>query len=320
MMWSVEYSEGVWSLRVPMRDRALGYSLAYLIADDAGGLHVIDPGTGSDENEQLFAEMVRSVGFEVGDIASITLTHYHPDHASSANQLRAVTNAPVALHSADVFAEKHLRQPDQRRVWARRYSRWGVPQDARSRLLDMVSERALRPGLLVDIELADGDVLPIGGRRIRVVHVPGHSPGSIALRDDDLKVLVIGDHVLPTVYAAIGLGAAAADNPVSNYLRSLKKVSAFDEYDVLPGHEISFRGLAQRCIETAEHHLRRARQIDALAVDPGQSPWQIAEQLPWRGGWDSLCGVRLTSALQQVVYHLRYRASAEGRRAIAGDS
>ncbi|MEA9986931.1 MBL fold metallo-hydrolase [Subtercola sp. RTI3] len=300
-----------------MRDRALGYSLAYLITDDAGALHVVDPGTGSDSNELLLTDMVRSLGFRVHDIASITLTHYHPDHAGLANRLREATDALVALHAADVIAEHDIRRPEQRRSWARRYGRWGVPMEARAQLLETVSQRGARPALAVDLEIADGDVLPISGRRIVVVHLPGHSPGSIALRDDDLKLVMIGDHVLPTIYPAIGLGAAASSNPVRDYLRSLEKVAALDDHEVLPGHEETFRGLARRCVATAEHHLRRTREIASYASEPARTPWEMAQRLSWKGGWDSLTGMRLASALQQVVFHSRYLATAEGRDAVA---
>lgn len=319
MMLYVKHSDGIWSLRVPMNDRAVGYSLAYLIADDTGGLHVIDPGTDSNANRQLLMRMVRSIGFRSHDIASITLTHHHPDHAGLANRLRATLHIPVALHAADVIAHNDLRRPDQRQVWARRYARWGVPDDAQTALLDLVSERAARPALTVDIELAEADLLQIGGRRMTVAHIPGHSPGSIALRAEDHTFVLVGDHVLPTVYAAIGLGASADANPVRDYLHSLNKIAVFDDHDVLPGHEYSFRGLERRCAEIAEHHLRRSRQIADHTNQPGRTPWQIAQQLSWRGGWNALSGVRLASALQQVVFHLRYQATAEGRRIIFGD-
>jgi len=203
-----------------------------------------------------------SIGFRLHQIASITLTHYHPDHAGLANRVRAESHAPLALHSADVAVETNLRRTDQRLIWARHYARWGVPDHARSRLLDTVSQRAARPALAVDIERAEADILPIVGRRIVVIHVPGHSPGCIALRDDDLrrqpKSLVIGDHVLPTVESAIALRVASSS--------------------------------------IADHHVRPSRQIAGYAIESGQTPWQIAQQLKWKSGWDALTGVRLGAA------------------------
>ena len=43
--------------------------------------------------------------------------------------------------------------------------------------------------------LSNGDVLDIGTRRFEVVHIPGHTPGSIALLDRENRVLVCGDSV-----------------------------------------------------------------------------------------------------------------------------
>ena len=46
--------------------------------------------------------------------------------------------------------------------------------------------------------LEDGQVLELGGRRIEVVLIPGHTPGSIALLDEDRRMLFPGDSVQPT--------------------------------------------------------------------------------------------------------------------------
>ena len=42
----------------------------------------------------------------------------------------------------------------------------------------------------------EGDVLEYGGRRLRVIMTPGHTPGHICLYDPDAKVMFLGDHVL----------------------------------------------------------------------------------------------------------------------------
>ncbi|MBO4289521.1 MAG: MBL fold metallo-hydrolase [Lachnospiraceae bacterium] len=45
------------------------------------------------------------------------------------------------------------------------------------------------------IPVWDGDVLDLGGRKLEVIHIPGHTPGSIALLDIDKRVLYSGDSV-----------------------------------------------------------------------------------------------------------------------------
>ena len=45
------------------------------------------------------------------------------------------------------------------------------------------------------IPVAEGDVLDLGGRPLEIVHLPGHTPGSIALLDVNAKVLISGDPI-----------------------------------------------------------------------------------------------------------------------------
>lgn len=58
----------------------------------------------------------------------------------------------------------------------------------------MPTESPRAPACRVDTEVADGDILPIAGEA-RVLHLPGHTPGSIALHLPRLDVLLTGDTV-----------------------------------------------------------------------------------------------------------------------------
>jgi glyoxylase-like metal-dependent hydrolase (beta-lactamase superfamily II) len=82
------------------------------------------------------------------DLREIVLTHAHRDHAGSAAALAAATGARVLAGAADADAVRGL---------------------------------AAVPPARVDRELADGDRLEWGGEGAGVLHVPGHTPGSIAL-------------------------------------------------------------------------------------------------------------------------------------------
>ena len=53
--------------------------------------------------------------------------------------------------------------------------------------------RGNRPGTLLPIR--EGDVLDLGGRRLEIIHLPGHTPGSIALLDTANRVLISGDPI-----------------------------------------------------------------------------------------------------------------------------
>jgi hypothetical protein len=82
---------------------------------------------------------------------------------------------------------------------------------------------------------------------------------------------------------------------------------------VLPGHGARFHGVAARATQIADRHRRRSAEIAALAAtDEGATVWQIASRVTWTGGWESLSGFVLLSALSQTEMHLRHLARSEG--------
>jgi glyoxylase-like metal-dependent hydrolase (beta-lactamase superfamily II) len=96
----------------------------------------------------------------VGDrkLVAVISTHGHNDHVSAAPQVARTADAPVLLHPADQVLWQ-LVYPDQ-------------PPD----------------GVLAGEQLID-----IAGTTLRVLHTPGHSPGSVSLYAADLGTVFSGD-------------------------------------------------------------------------------------------------------------------------------
>ncbi len=91
-------------------------------------------------------------------VQAVVCTHGHNDHVNAALDLGSAVDAPVALHPAD------------RMLW------------------DMV-----HPHRAPDLDLADGDVWEVAGRRLDVLHTPGHSPGGVCLHCAEAEVVFTGD-------------------------------------------------------------------------------------------------------------------------------
>lgn len=135
----------------------------YLIADETSGEAVIvDPG---EETNRFLAE-AEGRGWHIG---AIWLTHAHVDHIMGVDDVRRATGAPIYLHPAD--RPLYDRLPVQS-VWV---------------------GRTLPPLPPPDRDLVDGDRLTVGRHAFVVRHVPGHSPGSVALVGDGV---VLGGDVL----------------------------------------------------------------------------------------------------------------------------
>jgi glyoxylase-like metal-dependent hydrolase (beta-lactamase superfamily II) len=138
------------------------------------GVAVIDPGyTGS------FRAVLRFLDAQqVGTIDWVILTHHHIDHAGAALAVCQSTGARLAVHHADA-AYLQAGRPRERMTL------WGLADRLPATLARYVVSSA--PGETRLLE--EGET--IAG--LAVVHVPGHTPGSIALHSESESALFLGD-------------------------------------------------------------------------------------------------------------------------------
>ncbi len=123
---------------------------SYLAAcPETGEGVIIDP---ADPGDDLFAAVRR----ESVNIKYILNTHGHADHVLGNRAFKEAFGAPVCMHAADddFFSDPEIRKQTEKEL--------GLPGPEPA-----------------DIRLADGDVLHAGRLEIRVIHTPGHTPGSV---------------------------------------------------------------------------------------------------------------------------------------------
>lgn len=84
------------------------------------------------------------------------------------------------------------------------------------------------------LPIAEGDVLDLGGRKLRIIHLPGHTPGSVAVLDVNNRVLISGDPIQE--HGRIFMFGAHRD--MNAYVESLarleQRAGEFDE--IWPSH------------------------------------------------------------------------------------
>jgi glyoxylase-like metal-dependent hydrolase (beta-lactamase superfamily II) len=153
---------------------------------------IIDPAAGEAAIVDAPAEGEKILAAAEGlKVTKILLTHTHTDHLSSFDLLKEATSAPVYCHPAET------RLPAER----------------------------------IDVPLADGDELTVGSVPVRVIHSPGHTPGSVCLLVG--RILVAGDTVFPG-----GPGRTDSPEDLQQEIRSIveRLYVLPDDTLVLSGH------------------------------------------------------------------------------------
>lgn len=321
-----EFAHGLWAVPMALPGTFPGgaspFSFSYAVDDFAGGIHIIDPGWELEENIRRWEAFLARMGKAFADVATVTATHLHPDHLGLAGELHRRSGAPIVMHEAEADtlegAAAALERGDAHE--ASRITRFHASM-TRERLTEFDVPAARHAELLwtppeasyprAHARVGEGDLLPIPGRRVRVIWTPGHTSGHMCLAEAATEVIFTADHVLPGINSGIGLGGKSPTNPVADYLRSLERIEEFDAFVAAPGHEYRFRGLARRAQDLSSHHRRRAEEVAAL-MGPGRTLWQVAREVTWSDGFDNLHGYKLSSALSQIAMHMEFIAQAGG--------
>jgi glyoxylase-like metal-dependent hydrolase (beta-lactamase superfamily II) len=173
--------------------------------------------TGFRGNSPKIVSFIHSLGRSVKEISLIIITHNHLDHVGGLPELRKLTTVKVAAHKADI-SESELPYPR-------------VVQ----KLLHIPPFSIFRPLVYakpseVDIQLEGDEILsPLGG--LKVIHTPGHTPGSISLFSPQNKLLIVGD-ALNNLFKNIQLPPRLISTDLPQAIDSIKRITQLD-FDIL---------------------------------------------------------------------------------------
>ncbi len=208
-------ADGVWRVRggVPREMNV------YLVEDDGGGVTVFDSGVRS------MASAITSAASGLGGINRVVLSHAHIDHRGSAGAL----GAPVLCHPADKadaegdagqhYAHLDRLAPHARLVYPTLFRMWdGGP-------------------VAIDDTVEEGD--DVSG--FRVVHLPGHAPGQIALFRERDGVALTSDafytmNIETGLHGAPRLAHEAFNEDTEQARASVRKLAALTPSAAWPGH------------------------------------------------------------------------------------
>ncbi len=182
------------------------------------------------------APAMREIGLDFSQIEFVVNTHGDFDHLGGNAAVQRASGAKILIHSSDaIYTRSAQPHADKARE---PFEKLGLQELASRRASFAVEMVGASVG--ADGYLEDGDSIDLGGGvRLRVIHAPGHTAGSISLYWEDERVLLTGD-------AVQGRGSRCGGLPiyesVQEYRRSLERLAGLPVQHLLLGHWFLWKG------------------------------------------------------------------------------
>ena len=185
---------------------------AHLIAED--DLTLIDAGLPQSVGQ--IDRAIAAVGRSPAELARVICTHGHPDHAGGAAELGLRDGVELLIHPADlanlpITVGQALRRPSRGRLFA-----------------------AVTPLPGHSVPIVDGDVLPVLGG-LHVIHVPGHTPGSVCLYAPRNRLLFVGD-ALQARFGRVGFASRLYSDDWGAARASVQRLAELDVETIVFSH------------------------------------------------------------------------------------
>ncbi len=275
----------------------------YFLRASDGSWLLVDTGLGADDPEAVWAPVLAELD---APVSRILVTHMHPDHVGGAADVAALTGAVV--HQGRLDHEQALR------VWGPARARGRVDDWMRSHgmpeeLLGGSDALAGRVRIALDPELLDADDELDGWR---VLHLPGHADGHLALWRDG--VLVAGDTILGEITPQVGLYPECRPDPLADYLDSLQRIAALGPRLALPGHGPLLPDAAGRAREIVVHHGERLDLAAAALAEGASTAYDVSLRL-----WRRVPPAQQRFALTEALAHLERLVGLGRARRLAGN-
>ncbi len=179
---------------------------SYIISDETGECIFVDPGFFYEEEHEEVREYLK-----INNLTpiKITNTHCHFDHIMGVEFVRNAFNIPFFAHPDDAFwIEKAI---DQGKMFG----------------------FEMKPVEPADAFLVENEFVEFGNTKLKIIHVPGHSPGHVVFYSKSDKKLIAGDVLF---YGSIG----RTDLPGGNYETLISNIK--NKLFALPGDTVVYCG------------------------------------------------------------------------------
>ena len=240
--------------------RRLGVNV-YLID---GGREYLLIDIGFEDTVEEIVELIRQMDFSLSACTMLIATHADADHIQGINKARELLHTKVGAHPLSI-----------------------EPLETGDTITTFASIKAQgieipMPRCRIDLRLNDGDVIEVGDQQLEVWHTPGHTPGQLSFKMNDL--LFCGDNIYKD--SCVGVIDAHHGSNLPDFLKSLERIKNDDAAYLLPSHGLVFkrdRRIVQKAIDRLTQYQHMA-DFGTCATDwPLLDEWEadvLAGRMP----------------------------------------
>jgi glyoxylase-like metal-dependent hydrolase (beta-lactamase superfamily II) len=275
------------------------------VIDDGQQLILVDCGSGMESTNEEFVAGFSALADQFGksislsEIGTILITHGHIDHFGGLPFVRQFTDSPIGIHVLD---RRVLTNHEERVIFASRrletfLEQAGVSDEHRHGLMGVyLFAKNFYRSTPVQFLLEEEN--PTAGG-IDVHHVPGHCPGQVCLRVDD--VLLTADHILSHTTPHQAPESITNNMGLEHYLNSLTKITKVEGIRLaLGGHEEPMEDVYSRIGDIKMAHQDRLSKILDICRTP-KSTADISRELFGR-----VESYHVLLALEEAGAHVEY--------------
>lgn len=234
-----------------------GIANAYLV-EDGSDHYLVD--AGFNENAKPVIEMLSRAGVDLHSLKGILITHQHADHFGGAAKLRWLSQAPVVAHRFDAKAIEGI-----------------APRSA------PLFVRVLFHRHPVKVTNMLGDQDPFGP--FSAIHLPGHTPGSLAYYHKEKGLLFTGDALIMSDAGHLALSRKGYNYDTDSAALSLKKLEGLRVSAIYPGHGNAVTKDAQTLLANAIERLSKETVVESKTMFGPEGRPEIHPGMPgWREG------------------------------------
>ncbi len=280
----------------------------YLIVDDP--LTLVDTGPKTDAAMEAFRTQISQLGFRIADIQRIVLTHTHEDHCGLASWLQQQCGAPVFVHE---WERENLT--DHGRVRADRglLKSAGVPEEQLEQMVGHYAKvKSFADAVEQVVTYRDEHEFVFASGSWRIVHTPGHTPGSSCLLREATRTLLAGDtilkHITPNPVLNPDPRKPSQRFPaLTNYLASLERLRTLAPTLIHTSHGEVVTDFEEYLARLRRHTYERQTKVLGLVAKDGMTAHELAQLL-----FPAVKDITRFLAVSEAVAHLDL-AAAEGK-------